>query len=91
MKEMSTNKAMKKVGLRYFSSLTPKQKDKSIWAVTKLAHDLAGLPDGLARTIAFEGGLKTADLDGQKMFFIDSSDTWFPLEIKDVMNRVRQG
>lgn len=82
---------MQKTGVRYFSSLTPKQKDKSVWAVTKLAHDLAGLPDGLARTIMVECGLKKAELDGQKMFFIGSSDTWFPLEIKDVINRVRQG
>lgn len=88
---MKTKMAMQKTGVRYFSSLTPKQKDKSVWAVTKLAHNLTGLPDGLARTIAFEGGLKKADLDGQKMFFVGSLDTWFPLEIKDVINRVKQG
>ena len=88
---MKTEVAMRKNGLRYFSSLTPAQKDKSIWAVTKMAHDLTGLPDGLALTIMVEGGLKKAELDGQKMFFVGSSGTWFPLGIKDIISKVKQG
>ena len=86
---MKTKRAMQKTGVRYFSSLTPKQKDKSVWAVTKMAHDLTGLPDGLALTIMIEGGLKKAELYGCKMVFHEKSNTWFPLNIREIVSSTR--
>ena len=59
---------MQKTGVRYFSSLTPKQKDKSVWAMTKLIYELTELPDGLARNIVYSGGLKFPDLTGAKWY-----------------------
>ena len=48
---MTTKKAMQQQGLRYFSSLTPKQKDKVTFFVLKLKNGLTNLPDGLSKTI----------------------------------------
>ena len=76
---------MRKCHIKYFSALNPRQKDKSVWAVTKFAHGLESLSDGLAKTMVYEGSLRRADLSGCKMFYQDSTKTWFPLNIKEVI------
>ena len=43
--------AMKKQGLRYFSSLTPVQKDRTVYLIVKAKLGLLGLSEGLARAI----------------------------------------
>lgn len=86
---MKTKRAMQKTGVRYFSSLTPKQKDKSVWAMTKLIYELTELPDGLARSIVYSGGVKIPRLDGCKMVFREKSNTWFPLNIREMVSSMR--
>lgn len=86
---MKTKMAMQKTGVRYFSSLTPKQKDKSVWAMTKLIYELTELPDGLARNIIYSGGVEIPRLDGCKMVFHEKSNTWFPLNIREMVSGMR--
>ncbi len=86
---MKTKRAMQKTGVRYFSSLTPKQKDKSVWAMTKLIYELTELPDGLARNIVYSGWVEIPRLDGCKMVFHEKSNTWFPLNIREMVSSMR--
>jgi hypothetical protein len=48
---MTVTEAMKKQGMRYFSSLTPIQKDRTVYLIVKAKLGLLGLSDGLARAI----------------------------------------
>lgn len=48
---MKTSIAMKQQGLRYFSSLTPIQKDKTIYLIVKAKLGLLGLSPGLSKSI----------------------------------------
>ena len=48
---MKTKKAMQQTGLRYFSSLSPKQKGNVRLHLVDFALGSAGLPDGLRQTI----------------------------------------
>lgn len=48
---MRVTEAMKKQGLRYFSSLTPIQKDRTVYLIVKAKLGLLGLSEGLARAI----------------------------------------
>lgn len=86
---MKTKMAMQKTGVRYFSSLTPKQKDKSVWAMTKLIYELTELPDGLAREIFCAAGFEIPRLDGCKMVLHEKSNTWFPLNIREIVSTMK--
>jgi hypothetical protein len=48
---MTVTEAMKEQGLRYFSSLTPIQKDRTVFLIVKAKLGLLGLSEGLANSI----------------------------------------
>ena len=52
---------MKEQGLRYFSSLTSVQKDKTIFNILALKHGLTQLPEGLVKQLLFEINDKEVD------------------------------
>lgn len=75
--------AMKEQKLKYFSSLTAKQKDCSVFNIRKLRHNLTELPDGLAKQILCNIN-ERIDLTGCKMF--KHGNVYYPLNIKDFLN-----
>lgn len=85
---MKVVSAMKSVGLRYFSSLSPCQKDKVIFDVLVLKHNLTQLPKEFAKRLIFEindtqvhQGLKKA-----KMFKHEGD--YYPLNINDLIRKL---
>lgn len=88
---MNTAKAMKLQGLRYFSSLTPVQKDKTIYLIVKAKLGLLGLSDGLAKAIMpemLDELIKTRELveekiKRQKCFCHEG--TFYPLNVKEIL------
>lgn len=48
---MKVNQAMKESGLRYFSSLTPRQKDETVNYILKVKFGLHEINEGLAKVI----------------------------------------
>lgn len=89
---MKTKTAMKKQGLRYFSSLTGKQKDETTNYILRVKFGLHELNEGLARAI-----LNSYDLDeiikvknfidtnikSQKMFLHEGK--FYPLNFKEII------
>ncbi len=89
---MSHKAQMKVQGLKYYSNLSSKQKDRLIGFVRIVINGLTELPKGLASDI-----LKSRDLEfiiienekidlllkGQKTFFSKEANTYIPLNIKD--------
>lgn len=51
---MKVTEAMKRQGLRYFSSLTPIQKDRTVYLIVKAKLGLLGLSDGVVKAIMHE-------------------------------------
>lgn len=51
---MTVTEAMKNQGLRYFSSLTPIQKDRTIYLIVKAKLGLLGLSETLSRAVMRE-------------------------------------
>lgn len=85
MKASNVNLAMKARGLKYFSSLTPQQKDKSILQIKKLKSSLQNLPDGLAiQMMGYSALFENIDLTGCKMFKKDG--VYYPLNIMEFLN-----
>jgi len=89
---MKTKILMKKQGLRYFSSLNPLQKDKTILNIRILKNGLQNLPNGLAVEILnnkdFESNIKEIDfinnlIQGQKIF--KHKDNYYPLNIEKIL------
>jgi len=88
---MSTAKAMKLQGFRYFSSLTPVQKDKTIYLIVKAKLGLLGLSENLAKPLMTElldELIKTRELveekiKKQKCFY--HKGTYYPLNVKEIL------
>lgn len=88
---MKTAIAMKKQGLKYFSSLTPSQKDKTIFFIVKAKLGLSELSEGLAKAIISqmnEEFTKTRDfvdqkIKNQKCFNYEGN--FYPLNIKEII------
>ena len=88
-------KAMKERNLKYFSSLTPSQKNKTYSFIRIQKNKLGEIPEGLAKEI-----LKSRSLDeiikenvfidekikGQKMFYYSKLKLWVPLNITQILN-----
>ena len=90
-----TKKAMQKQGLKYFSSLTPLQKYKTVNNIRIIKNQLENLPFNLAmeilKNLPFESVIKENDfinnhLKGQKMFFYKKLDCYIPLNINQIIN-----
>lgn len=78
---MRTKKAMKKTGLRYFSSLSPKQKDLALDALKALYEEKH---DCLGKQIKFEQNIHE-HVKGQKMF--KEEGTYYPLKLTDILKK----
>lgn len=78
---------METSNLRYFSSLTSKQKDKSILALRLMRNDLHALPKELGLSILNhcfnDWGIVFNKLKGAKMFIKDG--VFYPLNFKDII------
>jgi len=84
MRTNSVNQAMKARGLKYFSALTPQQKDKTVLQIKKLKSGLQNLPDGLAIQIMEPSALfENIDLTGCKMF--KHNNIYYPLNIAEYL------
>ena len=87
---MKTAIAMKKQGLRYFSSLTASQKDKTVFFIVKAKLGLQELSGGLAKAIIIQMTdeyIKTRDfveqkIKSQKCF--NHEGNFYPLNIKEI-------
>jgi hypothetical protein len=88
---MNTVKAMKQQGLRYFSSLSPVQKDKTIYLIVKAKLGLTGLSEGLAKVMMKEMLLELIhtreivenEVKKQKCF--NYKGTYYPLNVKEII------
>lgn len=88
---MNTATAMKLQGLRYFSSLTPVQKDRTIYLIVKAKLGLLGLREGVAKAVMAEmldELIKTRELveekiKRQKCFYHEG--TFYPLNVKEIL------
>lgn len=89
-----TKKVMKKLGLKYFSSLSALQKNDVVINIRILKNNLSDLPKGLAIEILknrpFEKTIKELDfinehLKGQKVSFFSPLNCYFPLNIKKIL------
>lgn len=88
---MTVTEAMKKQGMRYFSSLTPIQKDRTVYLIVKAKLGLLGLSDGLARAIMnnmIDELLQTRQfvdehVKRQKCFI--HQGVYYPLNIREIL------
>lgn len=81
---------MKQNNIKYFSQLTPKQKDKAQRFYLRAKLNLLGLESGLQKAILsamdFEKIISIYDqLQGQKMCYYKDKDLFFPLNIKELL------
>lgn len=91
MKKMTTAEAMKLQGLRYFSSLTNVQKDRTVFLIVKAKLGLLGMQEGLARMIMsnmLDELIKTRNfvdekIKSQKCF--KHQGNYYPLNVKEIM------
>ena len=90
-KIMNTSIAMKQQGLRYFSSLTNVQKDRTVYLIVKAKLGLLGLSEGLAKSIMtnmLDELIKTRSfvdekIKSQKCF--NHEGNYYPLNIKEIL------
>lgn len=88
---MSTlNKAMKQRNIKYFSQLTPKQKDRAQRFYLRAKLNLLGLDSGFQKAII--SGLEIEriveiydQLQGQKMFYYSNKIGFVPLNIRELL------
>lgn len=88
---MKTATAMKQQGLRYFSSLTPMQKDKTVYLLVKAKLGLLGLTPTLAKAIManmLDELIQTRNfvdekVKNQKCFKHEGN--FYPLNIKEIL------
>jgi hypothetical protein len=88
---MKTATAMKQQCLRYFSSLTNVQKDKTVFLIVKAKLGLLGLSPELAKVVMinmFDELIQTRNfvdekVKNQKCFKYDGN--YYPLNIKEIL------
>ena len=88
---MNTAEAMKLQGFRYFSSLTPIQKDRTIYLIVKAKLGLLGLSESLAKSLMIELQdelIKTRELVEEKIKkqkCFNHKGTYYPLNVKEIL------
>ena len=89
---MKVKKAMSSQGVRYFNSLSPKQKDKAVNTILAIKNGLGELSLGLSMEIlsnsvnVVEGKIKICDkINGTKVFYFDKLKVWLPFNIKEIL------
>lgn len=78
---------MKEQGLRYFSSLTSVQKDKTIFNILALKHGLTQLPEGLVKQLLFEINDKEVDEKMKKTKLFKSNGHFYPLNFTEIIKK----
>jgi hypothetical protein len=95
---MKVKSAMKEQGLRYFSSLTSLQKDRSIQVIKLTHNNLLELNFGLAihilKNLDFEIQIKHSEIiseciKSQKMAFYKELKCFVPLNFKEILNKLK--
>lgn len=77
------------MNIKYFSQLTNRQKDKSIFIIRKMKCGLMNICDGLASIIMIEADIvPEINLDGAKMCYSDKAGVWLPLNLKEYLATV---
>ena len=88
---MNTQIAMKKQGLRYFSSLTNVQKDRTVYLIVKAKLGLLGLSPALAKTIManmLDELIQTRNFDDEKIKSqkcFKHEGNYYPLNNKEIL------
>lgn len=75
---------------KYYSQLTPKQKDKASNLYLDVRLNLLGLDSGLRRAILMGIGIERIinikeELRGEKMFYYDKADCYVPLNFAELI------
>ena len=79
-----------KTNIRYFSSLTATQKDKSTNYIRMIIAGLNGLEWNFAMTILRSIDVPDVRLEGCQMYKPNNFDVWIPINIKSIMNDYKQ-
>jgi hypothetical protein len=89
---MNTAKAMKAQGLRYFSSLTNIQKDRTIYLIVKAKLGLSDVSEALAKGIInqmpFDDLIQTRTIVEEKIKkqkCFNHKGTFYPLNVKEII------
>lgn len=91
---MNSSQAMKEQGLKYFSSLTSVQKDKTCYFILKSRLKITELPEELSKSIINNMGIddlikiqtETKEhLKNQKCF--KHNGVYYPLNIKEILKK----
>lgn len=84
---MKVSEAMKNKGLRYFSSLSPGQKDTVVFSLLVIKHGLSELPKSFAKKLLYEiNDHKVSEgLQKAKMFKHDGN--FYPLNLKELIQK----
>lgn len=78
---------MKEQGLRYFSSLTSVQKDKTIFNILTLKHGLTQLPEGLVKNLLFEINDTAVYQKMKKTKLFKSDGHFYPLNLSETIKK----
>ena len=84
---MKVSKAMKSSGLRYFSSLTPAQKDKVVFNLLVIKHSLTQLPKPFAKQLLFEINDDKVFQGLQKAKMFKHNGNFYPLNFKELIHK----
>jgi hypothetical protein len=84
---VKTSKAMKEQGLRYFSSLIPGQKDKTIFNILAFKHGLTELPVGLVKELIFEINDREVSEKMKKTKVFKSNGYFYPLNFTEIIKK----
>lgn len=78
---------MKETGLRYFSNLSPSQKDTAVFNLLVIKHKLDGLPKPLAKQLLFEinDDIVHQELKKAKMFKYNGN--YYPLNFNEIIKK----
>lgn len=88
---MKTSLAMKQQGFRYFSSLSPIQKDRTIYLIVKAKLGLLGLSESLSKSLMkemFDELLETRKLVEEKIKkqkCFNHEGIYYPLNVREIL------
>lgn len=84
---MNASEAMKNTGLRYFSSLSPVQKDTVIFNLLVIKHGLADLPKPFAKQLLYEIDDHKVFEGLQKAKMFKHEGNFYPLNFKELIQK----
>ncbi len=84
---MKVSKAMKNTGLRYFSSLSPIQKDTVVFNLLVIKHGLTQLPKPFAKQLLYEINDDKVFQGLQKAKMFKHDGNFYPLNVKELIQK----